>query len=68
VYKCNKSSHPMQNPPISHVHSLHVAMYIYIYIQGVPGERVNILGGHNTGDSKQKYMYLYVFFSKRFPR
>jgi hypothetical protein len=30
-----------------------------IYIQGVPGGRVNILGGHRIGQSKQKvYMYM----------
>jgi hypothetical protein len=23
------------------------------YIQGVPGEKVNIMGGHSIGDSKQ---------------
>jgi hypothetical protein len=29
-------------------------IYIYIYIQGVPGGKVSILGGHIIGHSKQK--------------
>jgi len=34
-----------------------ICMYVYIYIythtQGVPGGKVNILGGHSIGHSKQ---------------
>jgi hypothetical protein len=31
-----------------------------IFIQGVPGGEVNILGGHSIGHSKQKvHMYMY---------
>jgi len=38
------------------------------YIQGVPGGKVNILGGHNIGYSKQKCLYEHVSYSERFPR
>jgi len=41
---------------------------IYIYIQGVPGGKVNILGGHSIGHSKQKCLYEHVSYSERFPR
>jgi len=32
------------------------------YIQGVPGGKVNILGGHSIGHSKQKCFYERVLF------
>ena len=48
--------------------SLSLSLYIYIYIQCVPGEKVNILGGHSIGHSKQKYLYEHVSYSERFPR
>jgi len=38
------------------------------HIQGVPGGNVNILGGHITGHSKQKYVYVHVSYSENFPR
>jgi hypothetical protein len=38
------------------------------YIQSVPGEKVNILGGHSIGHSKQKNIYVHVSYSERFPR
>jgi len=37
-------------------------------IQSVPGGKVNILGGHTIGHSKQKYLYEHVSYSERFPR
>jgi len=37
-------------------------------IQGVPGGKVNILGGHNIGHSKQKCLYDHVSYSERFAR
>ena len=37
-------------------------------IQGVPGEKVNILGGHSFGHSKEKCLYEHVSYSERFPR
>jgi len=37
-------------------------------IQGVPGGKVNILGGYSIGHSKQKTLYEYVSYSERFPR
>jgi hypothetical protein len=37
-------------------------------IQGVTGEKVNILGGHSIGHSKQKSLYVRVSYSERFPR
>jgi hypothetical protein len=36
-------------------------------IQGVPGGKVNILGGHSIGHSKQKTVYAYVSCFERFP-
>jgi hypothetical protein len=45
-------------------------MYTYntIHIQGVPGGKDNILGGHIIGHSKQKTLYEHVSYSERFPR
>jgi hypothetical protein len=37
-------------------------------IQGVPGGKDNILGGHSIGHSKQKTLYEQVSYSERFPR
>ena len=37
-------------------------------IQSVPGGKVNILGGHSIGNSKQKCLYEHVSYSERFPR
>jgi len=37
-------------------------------IQGVPGGKVNIPGGHRIGHSKQKYLYEHVSYSERFQR
>jgi hypothetical protein len=48
-----------------------VCVYIYIYTHthtGVPGGKVNILGGYNIGHSKQKSLYEHVSYSERFPR
>jgi hypothetical protein len=30
--------------------------------------RVNILGGHSIGHSKQKFLYAHVSYSEQFPR
>jgi hypothetical protein len=38
------------------------------YIENVPGGKVNILGGHSIGHSKQKTSYEHVSYSERFPR
>jgi hypothetical protein len=38
------------------------------YIHGVPGGKVNILGGHSIGHSKQKSVYVHMSYSERFPR
>jgi len=38
------------------------------YKQGVPRIKVDILGGHNIGHSKQKCLYEHVSYSERFPR
>jgi hypothetical protein len=37
-------------------------------VHTVRGEKVNILGGHSIGYSKQKIIYVYVSYSERFPR
>jgi hypothetical protein len=42
-------------------------MYIPHHIQGVLGENVNILGGHNIGHSEQKIIYVHASYSERFP-
>jgi hypothetical protein len=39
-----------------------------IIIQGVPGGKVSIPGGHNTGHSKQEIVCVHVSYSERFPR
>jgi hypothetical protein len=36
--------------------------------QDVPGGKVNILGGHSIGHSKQKTLNEHVSYSERFPR
>jgi hypothetical protein len=38
------------------------------YVQNVPGGKVNIVGGHSIGHSKQKNVYVHVSYSERFPR
>ena len=37
-------------------------------MQGVPGGKVNILGGYSIGHPKQKTLYEQVSYSERFPR
>jgi hypothetical protein len=37
-------------------------------IEGVPGGKDNILGGHSIGHSKQKTLYEHMSYSERFPR
>jgi hypothetical protein len=38
------------------------------HLQDVPGGKVNILGGHSSGHSKQNSVYVHVSYSERFPR
>jgi hypothetical protein len=38
------------------------------YLQDIQGEKVNILGGHSVGHSKQRSVYVHVSYSERFPR
>jgi hypothetical protein len=38
------------------------------YIENVPRGKVNILGGHRIGHSKQQTTYVHVFYSERFLR
>jgi hypothetical protein len=35
-------------------------------LQNVPGGKVNILGGHSIGHSKQKIVYVHVSYSEPF--
>jgi hypothetical protein len=37
-------------------------------IQSDPGGKVNMLGGHSIGHSKQKHVYVHVSYSELFPR
>jgi hypothetical protein len=46
---------------------LAVDMGALLYIQGVPGGKVNILGGHSIGHSKQKCLFEHLSYSERFP-
>jgi hypothetical protein len=39
----------------------------YISYPGVPGRKVNILGGHSIGHSKKKSLYEHVSYSEWFP-
>jgi len=43
----------------SHLQAEFRRAFIYIYIEGVPGGNVSILGGHSVGHSKQKKLYMY---------
>jgi hypothetical protein len=45
-----------------------IAISIARTIQSVPGGKLNILGGHSIGHSKQKSVYVHVSYSERFPR
>jgi len=38
------------------------------FVQGVTGGKVNILGGHSIGHSKQKCLYEHMSYSERFQR
>jgi hypothetical protein len=66
---------PWQNVQLSYLASLHGTLHLYTYsnplkqynIQSVPWGKVNILGGHSIGYSKQK-VYMYVSYSERFLR
>jgi hypothetical protein len=43
-------------------------LYFQFNIESVPGRKVSILGGHSIGHSKQKSIYVHVFYSERCPR
>jgi vancomycin permeability regulator SanA len=47
---------------------IYTHIYIYNYIQEVAGRKVNILGGHNIGNSKQQTVYVHMSYSEWFPR
>ena len=57
---------------------LYVCADTYVYVYGsvivvvcmctYTGGKVNILGGHSIGHSKQKCLYEHVSYSERFPR
>jgi hypothetical protein len=44
-----------------------ITPFTSVFMQGVPGGNVIILGGHSIGHCKQK-MYMYVSYSEQFPR
>jgi len=44
-----------------------ITPFTSVFLQGVPGGNVIILGGHSIGHCKQK-MYMYVSYSEQFPR
>jgi hypothetical protein len=41
---------------------------VIFYIQSVPGGKVNILGGHSIGYSKQKSVYVHMSYPEWFSR
>jgi hypothetical protein len=46
-----------------------ISLFVYrCSIPSVPGGKVNILGGHSIGHSKQKSVYVHVSYSERVPR
>jgi hypothetical protein len=47
--------------PVLNLYTVTGRVGIY-HIQGVPGGKVNILGGHSIGYSKQKTLYARVLF------
>jgi hypothetical protein len=48
--------------------NVHLLILVRDVIQGVPGGKVNILGGHNISHYKQKGVYIHVSYSERFLR
>jgi len=48
--------------------SIQTHTHTHTHTQGVPGGKVNILGGHIIGHSKQKCLYEHVSYSERFPK
>jgi hypothetical protein len=45
-----------------------ISLYSSQRISDFPGGKVNILGGHSIGHSKQKYVYVHVSYTEWFPR
>jgi hypothetical protein len=52
----------------SHFSGLAWAPNIVLPSRPAAGGKVNILGGHSIGHSKQKTLYEHVSYSERFPR
>jgi hypothetical protein len=46
----------------------HEDIWAKVSICSVPGGKVNILGGHSIGHSKQNSVYIHGTYSERFPR
>jgi hypothetical protein len=63
-------SYVMPRPIISISSPGHHSLLIPLFdaIQGVPGGKVNILGGHSIGHSNQQFVRVHVSYSERFPR
>ena len=49
-------------------YSFHTLPWPLVAIQSVPGRKVNILGGHSIGHSKQKCLHEHVYCFEWFPR
>jgi hypothetical protein len=70
----SSTSLPLQLPDVfavcegKHYSTEHVQTLFFLRIQSVPGEKVNILGGHSIGHSKQETLYEHDSYSERFPR
>jgi hypothetical protein len=48
-------------------HQGHFTVMFPFQIQNVVEEKVNILGGHSIGHSKQETVYVHVSYSELFP-
>jgi hypothetical protein len=58
----------VQRKDDSKLHVLYIKGKSLFVIQGVPGGKVNILGGHSIGHPKQKSLYEHVSYSEPFQR
>jgi len=66
VYKCKTPWWRYKN--VETCSSVYFIKWFYCDIQSVPGGKVNTLGRHCVGHSKQKCLYEHVSYSERFPR
>jgi hypothetical protein len=57
IAECGNSNVPFSK--LASYTPIYDLKYLFVYIEGVPGGKVNILGGHSIGHSEQKvHMYM----------